>query len=82
MGQHFKMIFFFNLVPVFQMTTGTDKYGTGSNKFGKILPKKEYQKIFLMKKLSNFTQLNSYTHFVCILIWYKNATEKVYCIYM
>ena len=80
MGQHFKMIIFFNLVHVFQTTTGTDKYGTGSNKLGKILKKRVPQKIYLMKKLSNFTQLNSYTHFVCILIWYKNATEKVYCI--
>ena len=68
MGQHFKMILFLILVPVFQMTTGTDKYGTGSNKFGKIPKKRVPQKIFLMKKVSNFTELNSYTHFICILI--------------
>ena len=46
MGQHFKMIFFFNLVHIFQMTTGTDKYGTGSNKFGKNLKRRVPENIF------------------------------------
>ena len=51
MGQHFKMILFLNLVPVFQMTTGTDKYGTGSNKFGKILKRRVPENIFNEKSI-------------------------------